>query len=136
MSYQIQNLTSSLEDYIEEIYLGTKDNKTLKSAELARKLSVSRASVSEAINKLVKKELVNYSSYGSITLTEKGLIKAKNVYNRHSIIKNFLQLSLNIEEKEASETACKMEHIVTENILERMESFNLKNTNLKTLEEL
>ena len=53
MCAKTQTLTSGLEDYLEEIYIAHLNDTPLKGAELARKLNISRASVSEALSKLV-----------------------------------------------------------------------------------
>ena len=90
-----KNLSSGLEDYIETIYISNLAGVPLKGAELARKLNISRASVSEALSKLVSLGLIEYKRYGSINLTQKG-------------------------EKEAGENACKIEHIISENVLNRI----------------
>jgi DtxR family Mn-dependent transcriptional regulator len=115
------NLSAGLEDYIEAIYIATVDNKTLKGAELARMLNISRASVSEALSKLVSKGLIKYESYGTVSLTPIGAKEAQNVYTKHKILKNFFETVLGISPDEASENACKIEHIVSEQILERID---------------
>ena len=118
-----KNLSSGLEDYIEAIYIAHINDKPLKGAELARQLNISRASVSEALSKLVSKELINYNSYETISITEKGIKEAKKVYQKHNIIKDFFTNVLNIEKEEASENACKIEHIISQNILDKMKDF-------------
>lgn len=55
MTEKAKNLSSGLEDYVEAIYIAHLNNKPLKGAELARQLNISRASVSEALAKLVAK---------------------------------------------------------------------------------
>ena len=50
-----KDLTSGLEDYIEAIYIADINKTQLKGAELARNLNISRASVSEALAKLVSR---------------------------------------------------------------------------------
>lgn len=116
-------LSSGLEDYIETIYIAHLNDTLLKGAALARKLNVSRASVSEALTKLVAKGLVHYSSYEAITLTEKGLELAQKVYNKHHILKEFFEKVLKIPANDAGENACKIEHIISQNILDRMIKF-------------
>ncbi len=116
-------LSSGLEDYIEAIYIAHLNDTLLKGAALARKLNVSRASVSEALTKLVAKGLVHYSSYEAITLTNTGLELAQTVYNKHHILKEFFEKVLNIPSGEAGENACKIEHIISQNILDRMIKF-------------
>ncbi len=115
-----QNLSSGLEDYIEAIYTAELSNEPLKGAELARKLNISRASVSEALSKLVNKKLITYSSYQTITLTQEGKTEAQKVYEKHNILKNFFESVLDINSEEAGENACKIEHIISENILDKM----------------
>ena len=117
------NLTAGLEDYIEAIYIAEGNNKKLKGAELARMLNISRASVSEALSKLVSKGLINYESYGPVTLTPKGSHEAKKIYSKHNILKFFFESVLSISPDEAGENACKIEHIISQNILNRIKDF-------------
>ncbi len=121
MCAQTKNLSSGMEDYIEAIYIAHLNDTPLKGAELARQLNISRASVSEALAKLVTKGLIKYNSYENITLTKEGINKAKKVYNKHRILKNFFETVLNIHPEEAGDNACKIEHIISQNILDKME---------------
>ena len=116
-------LTPGLEDYIEEIYIAHLNNIPLKAAELARKLKVSRASVSEALTKLVIQKLINYNRYEVIRLTDLGVNAGKEVYDKHHTIAVFFENILGIDKKEASENACKIEHIISKSILEKMRCF-------------
>lgn len=116
-------ISSGLEDYVEQIYISHINNTRLRGAELARKLNVSRASVSEALAKLSGKKLINYSSYGDITLTDSGIEIAKKVYNKHSILKEFFETVLEVKTDMASENACKIEHIISQDIVNRMSNF-------------
>ncbi len=118
-----KTLTSGLEDYLEEIYIAHLNDTPLKGAELARKLNISRASVSEALSRLVKKELIKYNSYEAISLTKTGIEEAKKVYDKHYTIKDFFETVLDVYSAEAGENACKIEHIVSQNILDRMTLF-------------
>ncbi len=118
-----KSITSGLEDYLEEIYIAKLNNTPLKGAELARKLNISRASVSEALSRLVSQNLITYSSYEAISLTKTGISEAKKVYRKHNILKNFFEKVLDIPPVEAGENACKIEHIVSKNILDKMDKF-------------
>ena len=116
-------LSSGLEDYIEAIYIAESEMIQLRGADLARKLGVSRASVSEALGKLSDKGLVKYESYGAVTLTEYGRKEAGIVYNKHNIIERFLVNVLGINQAEASENACKIEHIISNELLNKIHDF-------------
>ncbi|MBQ8458513.1 metal-dependent transcriptional regulator [bacterium] len=123
MCANAQTLSSGLEDYIEAIYIAHINNIPLKGADLARKLNISRASVSEALSKLVAKELIKYNSYETISLTKTGIEEAKKVYAKHHILKDFFETVLDINSDEAGENACKIEHIISQNILDKMSNF-------------
>lgn len=123
MCAKAQTLSSGLEDYLEEIYVAHLNNTPLKGAELARKLSISRASVSEALSKLVARDLIKYNSYSSISLTQKGIEDAQRIYATHHILKNFFEEVLEIQPEEASENACKIEHIISKNVLDKTIEF-------------
>ena len=119
-----QNLSSGLEDYIEAIYIAGLSYEHLKGAELARKLNVSRASVSEALGKLVNKGLVSYNRYEFILLTDKGIKEAKKVYKKHHVLEDFFQNVLGVSSSLAGDNACKIEHIISEEILLKIEKFS------------
>ena len=118
-------LWNNSSNYIEAIYIAETEHKTLKGAELARMLNISRASVSDALAKLVSKGLIKYESYGIVTLTPKGKTEAIKVYNTHNILKNFFEAVLGISPDEAGENACKIEHIISQNILDKISDFTL-----------
>lgn len=116
-------LSSGLEDYLEAIYIAHINNKPLKGAELARQLNISRASVSEALSKLVAKNLINYSSYEAVSITDKGIEEAIKIYEKHHILEDFFESVLGVKKSEASENACKIEHIISQNVLDKIKSF-------------
>lgn len=123
MCAEIKNLSSGLEDYLEAIYIAHINNKPLKGAELARQLNISRASVSEALAKLVSKDLIKYNSYEAILITDYGIQEARKVYNKHHTLEQFFEKVLGIEKNEASDNACKIEHIISQNVLDEMTYF-------------
>lgn len=116
----MEKLSVSLEDYIEEIY-----NQVLKSGQakvtaIAEALNVKKASVTGALNTLSEKKLINYAPYSPITLTDDGEKIAKNILTKHENLSEFLIEVLGIEKQEALETACKMEHIVSDKLFSNM----------------
>lgn len=113
-------LSASLEDYLEAIYLIIKERGTARSKEIMSHLSVSGPSVTEALQLLSEKGLVNYQPYEPITLTTHGEELAKEVLHRHETLRNFFIDVLGIDRKTADEGACRMEHAASANIIERM----------------
>ena len=116
-------LSQSLEDYLEIIYTKIKENKKVKAIDISRQLNVSRASVTEALNKLSEKGYIHYEKYGDILINELGIKKAKEIVSRHNELSLFLK-NLGIDEKKAEKTACKIEHIISNNVQKRIKAFN------------
>ena len=120
-----KTLSSGLEDYLEAIYIADINKTQLKGAELARNLNISRASVSEALAKLVSKDLIKYESYGNIKLTSKGKSEAVRVFHKHNVLKEFFEKILFVDPEEAEEIGCKTEHIVSKQVLEKIRQYTL-----------
>jgi len=120
---QKKDLSSRLEDYLEAIYLISREKRFAHANQIADFLDVSKSSVSWALNQLSQKDLINYTPYEAITLTPKGKALAQRVAQRHDEIKNFLTEVLAINQNLAEENACRMEHVIDKEILQRMRQF-------------
>ncbi len=118
-----EKLTSSLEDYLETIYLIYKKNNTVKAIDVSRALGVSRASTTEALKKLAEKKLINYGRYNAISITREGEIAAKEIINKHNSLLEFFKFVLGAKEQEAQKNACAIEHIISEDIMQRVIAF-------------
>jgi len=116
-------LSASLEDYLEAIYLISQDKIVAQANKIAEFLQVSKSSVSSALNRLSKKGLINYTPYEAISLTNKGKAVARRVLNRHEEIKNFLTDVLAINETTAQVNACRLEHVLDKEVLGQMKRF-------------
>ena len=119
----MEKLSQSLEDYLEIIYNKIQENDKVKAVDISRELNVSRASVTEALNRLKEKKLINYEKYGEILITDNGIKKAKEIVSLHKELTEFF-VNLGIDTKEAEDTACKIEHIVSKNVKTRVLAFN------------
>lgn len=117
-------ITKSLEDYIEYIYTSLSNGEELKAIDIAKKFNISRASVSEALIRLCELGLVIYEGRKGIIVTEKGEIEAKRVIKKHQILLDFLNKTLNIEFEKASDNACKIEHVIDDDVVSILEKFN------------
>ena len=118
-----KTLSENLEDYLEVILELERTNKVARAKDIAERMNVKRASVTGALKSLDKKGLINYEPYSYITLTPAGTKIAKKVFHHHSVLKDFLINILLIETKEADETACRMEHAITEKAIKRLVKF-------------
>ena len=117
-------LSFSLGGYLEWVYNRINQNGAVKAIEISKELNVSRASVTEALNKLAQKNYINYGRYEMISITDLGIEKAKEIINKHNVLQFFFENILGIEKNEAAKTACGIEHIITENILNKLSEFN------------
>jgi DtxR family Mn-dependent transcriptional regulator len=120
---QAFDLSASLEDYIEAIYHIADEKLVARSKEIATRLNVSRASVTEALRALAKKELINYAPYEAITMTDKGRRVAEDVIYRHESLKKFFIEVLAIDAGHAEEAACRIEHAAPPVVISRMIEF-------------
>ena len=120
----MEKLSSSLEDYLETIYNEVQKNGFAKVTDISRILNVKKASVTGALNSLTAKKLINYAPYSSITLTERGELMAKEIFKRHEIMADFFAKLLLLPLEEAALNACKMEHIMSEEMFTRMTKFS------------
>lgn len=118
-----QQISASLEDYLEAIYNFDQENKPIKVTEIAKQINVKKASVSEALKSLAKFKLINYTPYSEISLTKEGKKIAKDIVYKHAVLNDFFKNILSIEEQEAKETACKIEHVISETVLSRLVYF-------------
>ena len=120
---ETQQLSASLEDYIETIYHIITEKQVARGKDISARLSVSGASVTEALRALSRRGLINYAPYEVITLTEEGRIVAEDVIHRHTSLKQFFIDVLAIDEPLAEEGACKIEHTAPPEIIDRMVEF-------------
>ncbi|WDN87222.1 DtxR family transcriptional regulator, Mn-dependent transcriptional regulator [Desulfosarcina sp. BuS5] len=118
-----EQLSESLEDYLEIILALEKINKVARTKDIAEKMGVQRSTVTGALKSLSEKGMINYEPYSFITLTKKGVKIAKDVTRRHKILKDFLYRVLQLDDKNADNTACRMEHAMDKKSFERFVQF-------------
>lgn len=118
------HLQESGEMYLESIYVLSQKNAKVRSIDICDYMSYSKPSVSRAVGLLKNGGFINISSEGYITLTEIGLATAKKVFERHTVITNFLQ-SIGVSRETAADDACRIEHVISD------ESFNALKKQLK-----
>ena len=120
----MQKLSHSQEDYLEEIYKQVLKNGHAKVTDISNALNVKKASVTGALIALADKKLINYEPYSKITITKEGEELAKKILNKHEILCDFFENVLGLTNAEASENACRMEHIVSEKFFNNFLKFS------------
>lgn len=106
-------LKPSGEMYIETIYILHRQKANVRSIDIAEHMNYSKPSVSRAVGRLKQEEFITIDDSGYITLTDKGLVFAQKIYERHTVLSKALML-LGVDEDTASEDACKIEHVISE----------------------
>ncbi|MBC2713188.1 MAG: metal-dependent transcriptional regulator [Desulfosarcina sp.] len=118
-----KRLSANMEDYLETIYHIVSEKKAARAKDIAVRMAVNSASVTGALRLLAEKGHINYAPYDVITLTPGGEILARDIVRRHEILKDFLTKVLDVDEQEADDNACKMEHAVSPVIIDRLVRF-------------
>ena len=117
----------SKEDYIRAIYHLSEEYKgKVRSIDLAKYLNISKASVSEMLNKLSKHKLILIRPYGPIRLTKKGLTEGKKLTYKHRMIELFLSKVLGLRLSRVHNEANGIEHALSNLAVKKM-SLIMKN---------
>jgi len=106
-------LLESGEMYLESILVLSRENPNVRSIDVCEYMGFSKPSVSRAVGLLKSGGYVSVDKDGYLSLTEAGLEKATEIYERHEILTKLL-ISLGVSEKTADKDACKMEHVLSE----------------------
>ncbi len=117
------DLTPSLEDYLETILILIQEKKIARVKDISSRLNVRTASVVGALKVLEGKGYVVHERYGYVELTEKGERVAEQVYRRHRILTRFFREILDLDESSAERNACNIEHYLTSEAVDRFLKF-------------
>jgi Mn-dependent DtxR family transcriptional regulator len=120
MKNNMYNMTSSLEDYLEAVFIISKEKDNVRITDIAEFLGVSKPSVNRAINTLTQNGYLEHVTYGDILITPQGESYAANVLRRHKLIKHFLIDTLGVDEKTAEHEACQMEHVMSSSTIDKL----------------
>lgn len=116
-------MTPNKEDYLKNILELGGDKRKVTNKELGANLSISAASVSEMVQKLLKDGFVEHTPYQGIQLTERGLEQASILVRKHRIWEVFLTEKLGYTYADVHEEAEVLEHVTSETLLKRLEFF-------------
>lgn len=105
-------INESAENYLETILILSNKLPVVRSVDVANELDFKKSSVSIAMKNLKSNGHITVTDAGFIYLTESGREIAEKVYERHRFISSWL-ISLGVPEDIATEDACKVEHIIS-----------------------
>ena len=119
----MKELSQSLEDYLEAIFVISLNSKVVRVKEVAKFLKVKTPSVVDAIGKLQNKELVTHERYGYLELTAKGSSLAKEIYTKHKKVAQFFNTVLGVSEEISKKDACLIEHYISKETFDKIIKF-------------
>ena len=106
-------LLESGEMYLETIHILSLKGGHVRSLDVAEYMGFSKPSVSRAVGLLKNGGYIVVDEDGYITLTDAGHEVAEKIYERHTVLTDFLS-SLGVNAKTAAEDACKIEHDISD----------------------
>ncbi len=112
----------SEEMYLETILLLREQKSAVHAIDIAGELGFSKPSVSRAVGLLEKNGYITRTSSGEILLTESGLKKATDIYERHRVITALLERT-GADKELAEENACRIEHVISEEMFKILKKF-------------
>ncbi len=113
-------LTGSVEDYLKAIYELESAFGSAPTNDIAERLSIAPASVSGMVQRLAGQGWLEYERYRGVRLTDRGRRAALRTLRRHRIIESYLVHALQYEWDEVHDEAERLEHAVSEELVDRM----------------
>ena len=106
-------LHESGEMYLETILILSNKNSYVRSIDVSEYMGYSKPSVSRAMGILKSGGFVKIDDDGFITLTDNGKHLAEKIYERHTILTEYL-VRLGVDRETAAQDACKVEHVISD----------------------
>ena len=115
--------TFTEENYLKTIYHCALDAGSASTNQIAAATNTRAASVTDMLKKLAEKKLINYTKYQGVTLSEEGEKIALGIIRKHRLWEYFLVEKLNFKWDEVHEMAEEMEHISSNELIDRLDKF-------------
>ena len=119
------HLQESGEMYLETVYILTQKSDSVRSIDICEHMGYSKPSISRAVGILKNAGYITVDKNGYITLTDNGKLIAQKTYERHSILKS-LFVKIGVSEDIASEDACKIEHVISDEVFDAIKKYYSK----------
>ena len=116
-------IQESGENYLETILVLRSRNGYVRSIDVANELGFTKASVSRAMGILKEAGYLVMEPSGNLVLTDSGYGRASAVYERHTVIAKFLQMTLGVDTETATQDSCRIEHIISEESFQRIKKY-------------
>ena len=114
--------TARMEDYLEVMYELVQYKGYATTIDISEYLNVSSPSVTYMMQRLNDSGHLNYEKYRGIRLTDKGILVAKSIRERHGLLAEFLKI-IGVDEETANKDAEGIEHYLQPKTLAKLEQF-------------
>ena len=110
-------ITENESQYLKFIYRKQNEGSDrVKTTKLADYLHVKPATVTEALQKLAEKNLLEYNSYRGVNLTREGIETAQNLLRKHRVLETLFVKYLGLNPEEACDEAVKLDYHTTKHL--------------------
>jgi DtxR family Mn-dependent transcriptional regulator len=124
MSINSSELSASLQDYLEAVYMLSRAAGFARARDISLSLKVSMPSVNSAVKNLAARGLMTHERYGCIRLTPRGETAGSRIAGHHFFLKDFFTTVLCLPETDAERNACKAEHALSPAALQKLRSLS------------
>ena len=114
-------VTAVIEEYLECIYKLQEKSGVARTSDIVKSLNVTAGTVTNTVKWLEKQGLVTHRPYKGVKLTQKGTKIALQVIRKHRLSERLLVDILHMEQSKVHDTACKLEHCITEEMIKPLE---------------
>ena len=115
-------IQASAEDYLEAIFVLSKRGK-VRSVDIANHMQFAKPTISIKMKQFRDNGYIFFEADRSIHLTEKGAEIATRIHERHELLVEVL-MAIGVDETQAREDACKIEHNISEKTFECIKNFS------------
>lgn len=109
----MKKMQESGEMYLETIHVLSLRSPHVHSVDVAEYMGFSKPSVSRAVGLLRENGYLTVDRAGCLSLTPAGRAIGAKIYERHTLLTEFLT-RLGVDKETAAEDACKMEHDISD----------------------
>jgi len=110
----MDEITNAMKDYIKAIFLMAESGDQARTTELAKKLQVRPASVTEMIRRLASVGLIAYEPYHGMKLTDEGKGMALNILRRHRLLEKLFADFVGLDAALSCAEASKVELLLSD----------------------
>lgn len=118
---QPRHTSSAVEDYLERILELIDTKGYARVVDIAQRLGISQASVTNMVQRLDAEGLLKYEKYRGLVLTASGEALAQSIARRHRLLSDFLKL-LGLDESTIEHDIEGMEHHISPATLQAIEA--------------